>query len=167
MIELFRLNWKMRDEWFRWCLDVPQVELDAPRLDGAGSILRTLFHIIDVEQYWIRRFAYGTDHRYAFAEHADLDSLQALSRRLRPFVEETVKGWTPERDRDTRIVRNEDGTESELVFGDVLRWLVQHEAHHAGQLSVWSRELGLDPVPLACAWPAGGRNRARGAGPGK
>jgi uncharacterized damage-inducible protein DinB len=164
MIELFRLNWKMRDEWFRWCLDVPQVELDAPRLDGEGSILRTLFHIIDVEQYWIRRFAYGTEHRYEYAEYADLDALHALSRRLRPFVEETVRAWTPERDREIRAVQHEDGTASELVFGDILRWLVQHEAYHAGQLTVWSRELGFDPVPLACAWPAGDSMDAEGAG---
>jgi len=164
MIALFRLNWKMRDEWFRWCLDVPQVELDAPRIGGAGSILGTLFHIIDVEQYWIRRFAYGTEHRYDYAEYADLDALHALSGRLRPFVEETVASWTPERDCEIRIARNEDGTESELVFGDLLRWLVQHEAHHAGQLSVWARELGLDPVPLACAWPEDERDVAEGTG---
>jgi len=164
MIELFRLNWKMRDEWFRWCLDVPQVELDTPRAGGSGSILGTLFHIVDTEQFWLRRFAYGTEHHYDFAEYADLDALHALSRRLRPFAEEVVGSWTPERDREIRIVRNGDGTESGLVFGDLLRWLAQHEAHHAGQLSVWSRELGFPPPPLACAWPDGDPDDAEGAG---
>ena len=164
MIELFRQNWKLRDEWFKWCLDVPQVELDAPRIGGTGSILGTLFHIVDTEQYWLRRFAYGTEHRYDYGEHADLDALRALSRRLRPFAEEIVGAWTPERDREIRIVRNGDGTESELVFGDLLRWLVQHEAYHAGHLAVWSAELGFPPPPYVCAWPDGEPDDAEGAG---
>lgn len=149
MIELFQLNWKVRDEWFRWCLDVPQVELDAPRIGGAGSILRTLFHVIDVEQYWIRCLAYGSQHHYDYAEYAELDELRALSKRLRPFVEETVAAWSPERDGEVRAIAHEDGTVSELVYGDVLRRLVLHEAHHAGQLSIWAKEIGFEPVPSA------------------
>src|SRR5690606_4608942 len=78
MLALFQSNWKVRDEWFRWCMDIPQVELDALRTGGLRSIQRTLFHIVDMEQYWIRCLVYGTEHRFAYAEYAGLDELIGL-----------------------------------------------------------------------------------------
>lgn len=149
MLALFQSNWKVRDEWFRWCMDIPQVELDALRTGGLRSIQRTLFHIVDMEQYWIRCLVYGTEHRFAYAEYAGLDELIGLSKRMRPLVEEAVKAWTPERDREVRTVMSEDGTATELAYGDVLRYIILHEAHHTGQLSVWAREIGVEPAAVA------------------
>lgn len=50
---LFRYNWMVREEWYRWCEDVNEEELLRNRTGGVGSILHTLFHIIDVEWSWI------------------------------------------------------------------------------------------------------------------
>lgn len=50
---LFRYNWQVRDDWFSWCESVPEEELLKPRVGGCGTFLRTLFHIVDVEQAWI------------------------------------------------------------------------------------------------------------------
>ncbi|QWH42653.1 hypothetical protein EXW53_12305 [Bacillus mycoides] len=31
-------------------------------------------------------------------------------------------------------------------IGEVLRHVIVHEIHHIGQLSIWARELNLQPV---------------------
>ena len=148
MMTMFQSNWKVRDAWFRWCMDVPQVELDALRTGGLRSIVRTMFHVVDLEQYWIRCLVYGTEHRFEFSEYAGIDEVRALSKRLRPFVEEAVAAWSPERDGETRTVTFADGTAAEMAYGDVLRYLIVHEAHHMGQMSVWARELGVEPAGI-------------------
>ena len=51
MLTLFRYNWQVRDEWFRWCQEVPEDELFAMRTGGVGGILHTLFHVVDVERW--------------------------------------------------------------------------------------------------------------------
>ena len=51
---LFTYNWMVREEWYKWCEDVPLEELLKVRTGGVGGILHTLFHIIDVEWSWIR-----------------------------------------------------------------------------------------------------------------
>jgi uncharacterized damage-inducible protein DinB len=37
-------------------------------------------------------------------------------------------------------------SDEKYTIGEVLRHIIAHEIHHIGQLSVWSRELGLQPV---------------------
>ena len=145
MIALFHQKWKFRDEWFRWCEDVPQVELTSYRFGGTGSILRGLFDIVDTEQYWIRALAYGTEHHYNYDEYRDLDTLRTLSKRLRPLVEETVLAWTPEIDASIRYVDMTDGDRCGYGYGDVLRRLVAHEWHCQGQLFAWAGEIHMKP----------------------
>ncbi len=33
-----------------------------------------------------------------------------------------------------------------FACGDVMRHMIAHEIHHIGQLWIWSRELGENPV---------------------
>jgi uncharacterized damage-inducible protein DinB len=47
MIDFFRYNWQVRDEWFEWCRQLTPEQLSEQRTGGQGSILFTLFHIID------------------------------------------------------------------------------------------------------------------------
>ena len=54
MKTLFAYNWQVREDWYRWCEEVEEAELLRTRTGGVGSILETLFHIIDVEWSWIR-----------------------------------------------------------------------------------------------------------------
>jgi uncharacterized damage-inducible protein DinB len=37
---------------------------------------------------------------------------------------------------------------SDTVYyhGEVLRHVIAHEIHHVGQLSIWTKELGIKPV---------------------
>jgi len=146
MIEMYRDKWKARDGWFRWCEDVPQVELTAVRTGGTGSILRCLFEIVDTEQYWIRALAYGTEHHYDYEEYGELDALRMLSKRLRPLAEETVRGYSPELDATIRYVEMNNGDRCGYPYGDVLRRLVALEWHSYGQLSIWAAELGVRPA---------------------
>jgi uncharacterized damage-inducible protein DinB len=36
--------------------------------------------------------------------------------------------------------------EGRFTKGEILRHLIAHEIHHMGQLSIWVRDLGLQPV---------------------
>ncbi len=47
MLQLFHYNWQVRDEWLEWCRQLTQEELLGDRIGGVGSILKTLFHIVD------------------------------------------------------------------------------------------------------------------------
>ena len=53
MYNLFQYNWQVRDDWFKWCEQLSKEELLRKRIGGVGSILETLFHIVDVEYSWI------------------------------------------------------------------------------------------------------------------
>ena len=54
MQTFFRYNWMVREDWYRWCEELSEEELLRNRTGGMGSILHTLFHIVDVEWSWIR-----------------------------------------------------------------------------------------------------------------
>ncbi|WP_417894724.1 DinB family protein, partial [Bacillus toyonensis] len=41
-------NWQVREDWFKWCEQLTVEELLSKRVGGVGSILETLFHIVDV-----------------------------------------------------------------------------------------------------------------------
>jgi uncharacterized damage-inducible protein DinB len=138
MLTLFRYNWQVRDEWFDWCAEVPPGELEGQRIGGVGSILRTLFHLVDVEQAWILQGLHGKpEFHYRYEDYASLDAIKSLSNSCRPNIESFVQDWTSEL---------EGRTLDEFRYGEVLRHAIVHEIHHMGQLSVWARELGRRPV---------------------
>lgn len=53
VLVLFRYNWQVRQDWFKLCEQLTEEELLRKRVGGVGSILKTLFHIVDVEYSWI------------------------------------------------------------------------------------------------------------------
>ncbi len=59
MLKLFQYNWQVRDDWFTFCEDMSDEELLKKRVGGFGSILHTLFHIVDVECMWILEPVYS------------------------------------------------------------------------------------------------------------
>jgi len=44
------------------------------------------------------------------------------------------------------VVKSRNGTTNSFSFDKIITHILSHEIHHIGQLSVWSRELGLKPV---------------------
>lgn len=142
MLKMFQYNWQVRDEWFHWCEKVSSEELLRKRVGGVGNILQTLFHIADVEWSWIRTIQGKPDFQEDFKSHMSLELVRKLSDSFHTEVEEFLQTWR--NDMDGILVTDPWGRE--FTQGEILRHTIAHEIHHIGQLSVWSRELGLAPV---------------------
>lgn len=146
MQTLFFYNWKIREEWYRWCEELPEEELLKTRIGGMGGILKTLVHIVDVELSWIRDMEGKPDIRLEFAEYGTLQQIRELDASFRPEVEQFVLAWHEGLERKILKDTRADGQVVEDAWGEVMRHIIAHEIHHMGQLSVWSRELGRKPV---------------------
>ncbi|MBA4536277.1 DinB family protein [Bacillus aquiflavi] len=141
MINFFEYNWQVRDEWFNWCKQLTEEELLQDRIGGVGSILFTLFHIIDVEYSWIRGMKGEEDVVFNFDDYNTLLKVKFLSNKLRYEIVEFLK---------TDFVKDEFVTvpwdENKYTKDEIIHHIIAHEIHHIGQLSVWARELARSPV---------------------
>lgn len=142
MEPLFQYNWQVRDDWFSWCEDVPEEELLKTRVGGLEGILKTLFHIVDVEYSWIRVLQGKTEFDEPFEAYSSLAKVRDLSRQFHAEVEPFVKSWTSEMEFNNLTFQDGDT----FKHGEVMRHVIAHEIHHIGQLSVWSREIGRQPI---------------------
>jgi uncharacterized damage-inducible protein DinB len=143
---LFRYNWQVREDWYRWCEDVPEDELLKVRVGGVGGILHTLFHIVDVEWSWIRAIQGKSDFQENFLAYNSLAKVRELDAAFRPEVEAFVRSW--DTSLDNRLFKDPqiDGSVATDTWGEIVRHVIAHEIHHVGQVSVWAREVGKKPV---------------------
>lgn len=146
MKTLFTYNWMIREEWFKWCEDVPLEELLKNRTGGVGGILHTLFHIIDVEWSWIRVLQGKPDFQETFEGYQSLEKVKELDELFRKEVRSFVQGWENIYENELLQETRQDGSVEMLTWGEVMRHTIVHEIHHVGQLSIWSREIGKQPV---------------------
>jgi uncharacterized damage-inducible protein DinB len=141
--KLFQYNWMVRAEWFELLKQVPFEELTRHRIGGAGSILYTLFHIADVEYSWIRGIQGKPDIQVQFENYQTLEQVKELSD---SWIQETSSFF----DACSGDCNNEfvtvPWTEGHYTKGEILRHVIAHEIHHMGQLSIWAREIGLQPI---------------------
>lgn len=142
MLKFFQYNWQVRDEWFNWCESLPSEELHKERVGGVGSILYTLYHIIDVEYSWLRAIQGKEDKVFDYDQYDNVESLQSLFRALQAENKAFLKG-----DFSKEEVIQVPWDSQPYKVDDILHHLIAHEIHHIGQLSVWSRELNKEPVP--------------------
>ena len=143
MNKFFEYNWQVRDEWVNWCNQLTTEELLQDRIGGVGSILYTLFHIIDVEYSWIRCIQGKEDVVLDFDDYKTLTKVKTLSMTLRHEIVEFLKSHLDEKqDRMVTVPWDED----EYTKNEILHHIIAHEIHHIGQLSVWAREKQLTPV---------------------
>lgn len=143
MIKFFEYNWQIRDEWFDWCNQLTIKELLIDRSGGVGNILYTLFHKIDVEYSWIRGIQGKEDVVFQFDHYNTLEKVKFLSDKLRNEMDEFSKTNIDDlKEQSVSVPWNEE----EYTVNDILHHIIAHEIHHIGQLSVWSRELELQPV---------------------
>lgn len=143
MKSLFQYNWQIRDEWFQCLKLVPITELLKDRNAGVGSIFRTLFHIIDVEYSWIRALQNKEDLIFDINDYKDINSLNVLSDELRIEVKEYIDNWSSNFEFEVVTPSWMDRT---YYKGEILRHIIVHEIHHTGQLSIWSKEIGIPVV---------------------
>ena len=146
MKTLFTYNWMVREDWYKWCEDVPLEELLKVRTGGVGGILHTLFHIIDVEWSWIRVLKGEPDFEESFEGYQSLEKVKELDELFKKEVQEFVGTWESGFENKVFQETRQDGSIEILTWGEVMRHTIAHEIHHVGQLSVWSRELGKKPV---------------------
>lgn len=146
MQTFFRYNWIVREQWYQWCEDVPHEELIRDRTGGVGSILQTLFHIIDVEWSWIRLLQEKPDFQESFEDYRTLEEIIKLDHTLRTDVKEFVEAWNERLEKRPLFDPQPDGSIAIDAWGEVMRHIIAHQIHHIGQLSVWAREVGKIPV---------------------
>ncbi|GGA31586.1 DinB family protein [Paenibacillus physcomitrellae] len=147
MLKLFEYNWQVRRDWFNWCGTVREEELLNQRTGGIGSILPTLYHIVAVEYGWI---CGGIQEKAInipqFKEVASLKKLKDFSARCHEELAPFVYGWNDSLEECIMIDITDEGDREPHKYGEVMRHVIAHEIHHIGQLSIWSREIGVKPV---------------------
>lgn len=143
MKKFFKYNWQVRDEWFEWCKQLSNEELLQNRIGGVGSILYTLFHIVDVEYSWIRSIQGKEDVVVQFHDYYSLEKVKLLSDTYRNdivlFLQTSLNAL-----KDELVTVPWD--KAKYTKDEILHHIIAHEIHHIGQLSIWARELELDPV---------------------
>ncbi len=142
LILFFEYNWQVRDEWFEWCNQLSNEALIKDRTGGVGSILYTLFHIIDVEYSWLRGIQGKEDVVVEFADYDTPEKVKSLSDTFRLEIAEFLKSDLDELKKELVSVPWDD----KYTVDEILHHIITHEIHHIGQLSVWARELELSPV---------------------
>ncbi|WP_410982581.1 DinB family protein [Bacillus cereus] len=143
METLFRYNWQVRDEWFEWCKQLSEEDLLYKRVGGVGSILETLFHIVDVEYSWIRALQGEDDLDLQFQDYQSLEKVKELSDSLKNKMETFSQAWS--NDLENKVL-TASWTNETFKYGEIVRHVIAHEIHHIGQLSIWARDLNLQPV---------------------
>lgn len=146
MQTMFQYNWKVREEWFKWCEEIPLEELLKVRTGGVGGILHTLFHIIDVEWSWVRCMQGKPDFQESFMKYQSLNQVKQLEMEFKEDVEEFVLAWNSSMEHRLFHDTESDGSPVTDKWGEIMRHMIAHEIHHIGQLSVWAREIGKQPV---------------------
>ncbi|MGE8205715.1 DinB family protein [Heyndrickxia sp. NPDC080065] len=144
MIKFFEYNWQVRDEWFDWCNQITTEELLKDHNGGVGSILYTLFHIIDVEYSWLRGIQGKEDVIVDFDDHNTLEKVKSLSDTYRKEISEFLLNTNLDELKEKVISVPWD--EDKYTCDDILHHIITHEIHHIGQLSVWAREIEIKPV---------------------
>ncbi|ALC87543.1 damage-inducible protein DinB [Bacillus sp. FJAT-22090] len=143
---MFRYNWMVREEWYRWCKEVSEEELLLVRTGGVGGILHTLFHIVDVEWSWIRILQGKPDFQERFDDYNTLEKVKELDALFKSEVEPFVLAWNENMENQLFYDTMPDGRVETDTWGEVMRHIIAHEIHHIGQLSVWAREIGKKPI---------------------
>ncbi|EOO20236.1 hypothetical protein IGA_01748 [Bacillus cereus HuA3-9] len=113
------------------------------RVGGVGSILETLFHIVDVEYSWICDLKGKEVDEPQSKDYQSIQKVKALSDLYNKDLDGFLQSWTE--DLENKILKV-SWTDKEYKYGEVLRHVIVHEIHHIGQLSIWARDLNLQPV---------------------
>ncbi|MBM7585497.1 putative damage-inducible protein DinB [Bacillus pakistanensis] len=146
VIELFYYNWQVREDWFKWCEKRFAEELVKERAGGMGSILKTLFHVIDCEQIWINQMKRTSVTQIDINSISTLQEVIEYSNFTKKQTEQFMREWNSNTEKKILEIKRRNGHLSSFSYGKIVKHIITHEVHHIGQLSVWSRQLGEKPV---------------------
>lgn len=75
-----------------------------------------------------------------------MDKVRELDRLFRAEIEGFVHSWDESMEHRPFYDSKPDGSVVIDAWGEIMRHVIAHHIHHAGQLSVWAREVGKKPV---------------------
>ncbi|MFJ7637970.1 DinB family protein [Peribacillus sp. NPDC097225] len=142
---MFLYNWQVREDWFKWCESLSIEELRAERVGGMGSILKNLVHIIDCELIWTNHMLQEPIDYPEKDTISDLKDVIKFSHFTKTVTEKSLHDSTDFEKRNIKI-NSKNGTTYTFTCAKILLHIITHEIHHIGQLSIWSREMGLIPI---------------------
>jgi len=142
---LFRYNWQIRDEWFEWCKCLSEEELMKPRTGGVGSILKTLFHIVDVEYSWVCHIQGKSEFEEPYEHYNSLEKVIGLSQQFHFEVENYLQTLTTEMEDIIVPTERGDGSIQDFTVGEILRHVIAHEIHHVGQIIGLGKRIEQSP----------------------
>jgi len=146
MLSLFKYNWQVREEWFKWCESLSEEEFFKERVGGMKSIRETLIHIIDCELLWLNSLV---DGKVAFDGRQILTHLSEI-KEYSSFVQSLTEQFIEQLPSDYEFkiieVQRRDGSLLEFTQKKILAHMITHEIHHIGQLSIWAREMQRKPI---------------------
>ncbi|MCM3570868.1 DinB family protein [Neobacillus mesonae] len=126
----------IREDWYRWCEELSEEELLQNQTGGSGSILHTLFHIVDVEWSWIRLLQSKNDSQESFDKYISLNRVRNLDAEFHLEVENFVNNYDAGMENQLFYDTLPDGRVVTDTRGEVMRHIIAHEIHHIGQLSI-------------------------------
>ena len=139
-------NWQVRDDWFNLCETLSLEELSKKRVWGMRSFLHNLFHVIDCEQIWINQMQGTPIIIKDINEISSLQEVKLFSEQTRKVTQNFLKLYISKGEDRVLEVNNRNGSTNLVPYDKIIRHIVSHEIHHIGQLSIWSREIGMKPV---------------------
>ncbi|MEQ2528386.1 DinB family protein [Bacillaceae bacterium CLA-AA-H227] len=143
---LFEYNWTIREKWLEWCKGISEEELLKERIGGYKGILHTLFHIVDVEQRWMRGLSKEVPVKYNFRDYNTLDDVINFSKTTKEYSLNFIENSNGNLGNERFHSVNKQGEKVSFAYIEVLLHITVHEVHHIGQLSVWAREIGKEPI---------------------
>ncbi|WP_180956469.1 DinB family protein [Bacillus canaveralius] len=143
---LFEYNWRIREKWFAWCQQIQEEELFKERNGGYKGFMQTLFHIVDVEQRWLSGLVDTESIKYNFTDFDNLESIIRFSRETQTRFTSFLNNYTRGSGAQILNAVNKKGENVAYIYIEILLHLAVHESHHIGQMSVWAREIGKEPV---------------------
>lgn len=146
LYDLFKYNWKVRDEWFDWCDTLPKDELNKTRTGGMKSILNNLYHVIDCEQIWINQLQGTPVIQNNMEAITSLNEVREFSNSTKEMSEIFLEKYERNNEKKLFSYTLKSGEEKQWPYEKVLYHIITHEIHHIGQLSIWAREIGMKPI---------------------
>ena len=77
---------------------------------------------------------------------SSLNDVRMFSDLTKSVTENFLKSHTSKGEDRILVIKSRNGTTKSFSYDKIITHIISHEIHHIGQLSVWSREIGLKPV---------------------
>lgn len=111
-----------------------------------GSVLHNLFHVIDCEQIWVNQMQGTPVIIKDINKISTLKDVKEFSNLTKTVTWNFLQAHISDAREKSLVTRSRNGTTKSLSFDKIICHIISHEIHHIGQLSVWSREIGIKPV---------------------